>query len=411
MVNLTRILLLLALLTTPVTAQESQQWMIMLDEPPAAVVWAESLAQIEGDEKTGRGVAKAAVNQHLQEIESSQQQVLAALAATVADARVVFRVQKVLNGISVLAPAERVDVIRGLPGVREVRPVVPKHLTNSSSVPFLGTPTLWDGGGLGVTGSGVTIGIIDTGIDYIHTTFGGSGLAADYATNDSTTIADGFFPTAKIAGGFDFVGDDYDASDPDNAVPAPDDDPFDCNAHGTHVAGTAAGFGTDGGGATYVGGYGPGTDFGALTVGPGVAPEATLYALKVFGCSGETAVVEQALEWAIDPDDNGDFSDHLDVVNLSLTSPVGAEDDPTSIAADNAVLAGVIVVAAAGNDGSQHFIVGSPATADRAIAVAASWGPPTTPSSHAPYAWTPPREAPALTKRAAPISVPTSWPP
>ncbi len=63
-------------------------------------------------------------------------------------------------------------------------------------------------------------------------------------------IEPGTFPTVKVAGGYDFVGNDYDASSDDPALntPEPDPDPLDCNGHGSHVAGTAAGHGvlTDG---------------------------------------------------------------------------------------------------------------------------------------------------------------------
>lgn len=378
-----RILWLLALLAATPTAAETAQWMLLLEDPPAVTVWAATHEQHRADDEPARRrAATAAVRSHLARVETAQRHLLANLAEKSADGgtqpRALFRVQRVLNAIAVFAPAHDVADLATLPGVRAVHPVVPKRRTNSTSVPFLGSPTVWNAGGLGATGAGVRLGIIDTGIDYLHTTFGGSGLAEDYAANDPTTLADGFFPSLKVAGGYDFVGDAYDASNPAQATPLPDPDPMDCNGHGTHVAGTAAGFGTHGDGTTYAGAYGPELDFDALGIGPGVAPEAILYALKVFGCTGETAVVEQALEWAVDPDGNGDFSDHLDVVNLSLTSPLGAADDPTALAANNAALAGVMVVASAGNDGAQHFLVGSPATADHALAVAATWDPDAT---------------------------------
>ena len=65
------------------------------------------------------------------------------------------------------------------------------------------------------------------------------------------------------------------------------------------------------------------TPFGALRIGPGVAPQASLYALRVFGCNGGTGLTVQAIDWAIDPDSDGDFSDHLDVINMSLGSAFG----------------------------------------------------------------------------------------
>ena len=60
------------------------------------------------------------------------------------------------------------------------------------------------------------------------------------------------------------------------------------------------------------------------SIGPGTAPKASLYALKVFGCEGGTNLTARALDWALDPNGDGDFSDKLDVVNLSLGSDFGA---------------------------------------------------------------------------------------
>ena len=54
-----------------------------------------------------------------------------------------------------------------------------------------------------------------------------------------------------------------------------------------------------------------------------MAPNASLYALRIFGCGGVTDVVIQAIDWALDPNGDGDFSDHLDVINMSLGSNDG----------------------------------------------------------------------------------------
>ena len=247
---------------------------------------------------------------------------------------------------------------------------------------------MWEAAGL--TGEGITIGIIDSGIDYLHADFGGPAAAAAYAANDTTVITDtlnrqALFPTVKVVGGWDFVGDDYTGgggghpASLSSSIPQPDPDPAPCYAnsntanHGTHVAGTAAGYGVNADGSTYTGTYRANLNFANFKIGPGVAPQALLYSLRVFGCTGDTEVADAAIEWAVDPNHDGDFSDHLDVINLSLGSPHGgAEDDSTSVAANNAALAGVIVVAAAGNDGDAYYSVNTPATAARAIGVAGS---------------------------------------
>jgi len=364
----------------PEPAAPRIQVMVELDATPAAEVYGRELERLRPwlERVAAEAAARRAARTQLAAVEAAQRRTVAALTGGAIGARELYRLGRVLAAVAVAVEPGKVAAIRRLPGVRSVRRVVPKRPANSTSVPFLGVPEeVWDAMAFGATGEGISIGVVDTGVDYLHADFGGSGLAADYAANDPTTTGDGFFPTVVVAGGWDFAGDGYDAASDDPAAftPNPDPDPMDCNGHGTHVAGTAAGRGVDGSGATYTGGYGPTTPFDELAVGPGVAPAATIYALKVFGCSGETALVEQALEWAVDPDGDGDFSDHLDVVNLSLTAPVGGAGDPTAVAADNAALAGVIVVASAGNDGDTHFVAGSPGSASRAISVAATWDP------------------------------------
>ena len=140
-------------------------------------------------------------------------------------------------------------------------------------------------------------------------------------------------------------------------VPHPDPNPLDCNGHGTHVAGTAAGSGVLANGTTYTGPYNATTISGNIVdVGPGVAPKADLYAIRVFGCDGSTDVTVDAIEWAVDND--------MDVINMSLGSSFGTADDPSAVASTNAAKAGVIVVTSAGNSGPNQYITGSPGTAD-----------------------------------------------
>src|SRR5207302_1649771 len=129
---------------------------------------------------------------------------------------------------------------------------------------------------------------------------------------------------------------------------------------------THANFGGPGTAAAYTGPSNAST-IGApdeWNVGPGVAPKADLYAVRVFGCAGVTDVVVDAIEWAVDND--------MDVINMSLVSPFGSKDDPVAVASTNAAKAGVIVVASAGNSGASPYVTSSPASADGAISVAAN---------------------------------------
>ncbi|HEY3232440.1 MAG TPA: S8 family serine peptidase, partial [Roseiflexaceae bacterium] len=308
---------------------------------------------------------------------------------TALGARVLFQTSLAYNGIAVAVDARQLDRLRALPGVAGVHVIPLKQRSNADAVPFIGAPAVWSAPH-GATGSGISIGVVDSGIDYTHADFGGPGTPAAYAGNNRTIIEPGTFPTAKVFGGIDLAGDTYDAAnaDPTRRIPHPDPDPLDCNGHGTHVAGTAAGFGVAADGTTYHGPYASGVDFSAFRVGPGVAPEAQLYALKVFGCSGSTALLTLAVERAIDPNGDGDPSDHLDVLNISVGSLFGGDDDPDAVAVDNAVRAGVVVVAAVGDTGNTFYATDSPASAQLAISVGASFdaarATPTTPADSLP---------------------------
>lgn len=365
-----RPLALLIVVSAPLAiAQERGIYLLELEAPAAVSVYAEALAKASARDAT------SAVRRHIDEIERAQRAVIDAFVAKSASGgEVLYRTQRVCNGIAVHADPARVAELQRLPGVKHVHRLRPVHLQTSTSMPFIEMPALWEGLGLGLTGEGIRIGIIDTGIDYLHQDFGGSGNPNDHTVNNTRVIGDGFFPTLKVVGGFDFVGDDYDAFDPVNSIPQPDPDPMDQHqsGHGTHVAGIAAGFGVTGAGSTYTGSYGPEMPFGLMQIGPGAAPRALLYALKVFGLGNASFIVIPAIEWAVDPNQDGDFSDHLDVINLSLGDDYAPNDDPEAVACENAALAGVIVVSSAGNDGDVYFATGSPGSAPRVISVAAS---------------------------------------
>ena len=276
--------------------------------------------------------------------------------------------QYAYNGIKVRLPSRQVAALAKLPGVVAVHAVPTYKFDNRRSVPFIGSHAVWQD--YGDTGQGQTIAVIDTGIDYTHANFGGPGTEAAYDANDSDVIESGTFPTAKVIAGWDFVGDAYNPENTDGTeVPAPDPDPLDCNGHGSHVAGSAAGFGVKSDHTTYTGPYNASTYATSFGIGPGVAPKAKLVALKVFGCDGGTNVLTDALEWIATY--NATHADAIDVVNMSIGGIGG--DYTADAAASNALVAdGVSVVASAGNEGPNAYMTGSPGNATGVISVAAS---------------------------------------
>lgn len=222
---------------------------------------------------------------------------------------------KVFSGANVHIPAGLEKDLKALPYVKGVHRDQKVQITLDESISIINADKIWLD--YGVYGEGIKVGIIDTGIDYNHPDLGG-----------------GFGEGFKVAGGYDFV---------DN-----DNDPMDEHSHGTHVAGIVAANGES---------------------VKGVAPEATLYALKALSSAGYgfNSDVIAAIEWSVDPNNDGDPADRLDIVNMSLGGP-GNSDDPMSVAVDNAVSMGVTFCIAAGND-RDYYTIGSPGTARKAITV------------------------------------------
>jgi subtilisin family serine protease len=294
-------------------------------------------AQTGGDRERARRDRKVTVDR-----EQSDFLVRSLLAAP--GTRVLARVSHVLNAVFLEVDAAALARIARDPAVARVAPVGRYEVDLSETVPYVGASAVH---GLGFDGTGVRVAVLDSGIDYTHAAFGGSGDPVDFATNDPTVIEEGTFPTAKVVGGTDFVGPTW----PDTPL-APDPDPLDDGpdgGHGSHVGHIIGGLG-------------------------GVAPGTSLYAVKVCSsvstsCSGVALI--QGMEFAVDPDGDGDTSDHVDVVNMSLGSPYGQPfDDDLSLAVDNATALGVLTVASAGNSADKPFVTGSPAAAATALSVA-----------------------------------------
>jgi len=202
------------------------------------------------------------------------------------------------------------------------------------SIPFLGVDKLHKEG---ITGKGVKIGVIDTGIDYHH-----------------PDLQDAF------KGGYDFVDNDSDPMETtyDDYIKAgspvpPEGASTYYTDHGTHVSGTIAGRAKNTSGVSV----------------KGIAPDAELYGYRALGPYGTGGIdnILAGIDRAV--------SDGMDVINLSLGIDLNDPQFPTSTAINNAVLNGVTAVVSAGNSGPSMYTLGSPGAAALALTVGASSAP------------------------------------
>lgn len=318
-----------------------------------------------------------------------------AVAATALGGRVTNRFQFLLNAVVVEIAPDRVLGLAKVPGVVSIGPNRTYNREHTTSMPLIRASDVWAGTYTGgsFTGAGVTVAVIDEGIDYTHAHFGG---AENYDDSDPTVLGETgmeYFPPTdltnlianremKVIGGYDFVGDDYNAAGSGSQLIAvPDPDPIGCPfSHGTHVAGTVAGYGVDDLGETFTGDYTDGDDLFTdyplsslddFLIGPGAAPEAYLVSLRVFGCAGSvnTDILLASFEEAATQTYLGE---DVDVVNMSLGSPYGGTgpDDFMNGAQEALADLGIVVVASAGNNGDFYLVSGAPGSAKTTISVA-----------------------------------------
>ncbi|KAM0282157.1 hypothetical protein ACHAQH_003197 [Verticillium albo-atrum] len=179
----------------------------------------------------------------------------------------------------------------------------------------------------GITGKGLRIGIVDTGIDYTHPALGGC-----------------FGPGCLVEYGADLVGDGYDGTQPPN----PDGDPFEeCNGHGTHVAGIIAALENP---------------LGFTGASPGVK----IGMFRAFGCSGMTTI--DALMAAT----SKAYEEGSDIITGSVGSASGWSQNPFALLVSRIVEAGVPCTFSAGNEvgGTEGlFGISAPSTGDGVISV------------------------------------------
>ncbi|MFL6195435.1 MAG: S8 family serine peptidase [Thermoanaerobaculia bacterium] len=247
-----------------------------------------------------------------------------------------YSFDRLWNGISAEVPPADVPKLARMPEVKNLYPVVamalperePQDEINLSTAVAMTQADVAQNQ-LGLTGRGIRVAILDTGIDFDHPDLGGC-----------------FGAGCRVEVGYDFVGDAYNTDGTSaayNPVPHPDAIPDDCAGHGTHVAGIV---GANGG----VRGVAPGVTFGAY---------------RVFGCQGTTSsdIMIAAMERIL--------ADGANVVNISIGAAYQWPQYPTAQAADRLVQKGIVVVVSAGNDGARGaYAVSAPGVGQKVITVA-----------------------------------------
>jgi subtilisin family serine protease len=364
-------------------------------------------AQAKGGDLTKSKTPSSAAKQRVKAIGSTVDAVRAAVEQSDADATELYSTEYTVPGVAVVADVAALRKVAARSDVESIIPLTPKKIVDptvnadSGAAPSGVDPSLTKPGADGVTpknaasdvytrsldawqqtgrtGKGVNVAVLDTGLDYTQADFGGPGTTAAYQAALANTGAPtaGSYDGGKFLGGYDFAGPTYNADSTDPAydpTPKPDDNPIDGKGgdHGTHVSGTIAGYGLDADKKTYRGDYTKLTtqQVQDMWVGPGTAPQAGLYALKVFGDNGgSTDLTGAALDWVGQALTEGK---DINVLNLSLGSDYGAPDDPDNAKIDALTARGVLPVIASGNADDFTDIGGSPGNAEGALTVAAS---------------------------------------
>ncbi|MBQ4845340.1 S8 family serine peptidase [Pseudoalteromonas sp. MMG005] len=258
---------------------------------------------------------------------------------------------KVIGQTRILAPTliveaskEALAAIEKDARVERVLPMFDSELHIAESSDYIkATPVRTEGL---ATGMGQKVAVLDTGIDYTHKIFNeaaGTVEAYEAAQADPTTVA---WPQGQVKGGYDYMRNDADPIENDPAVPTEENSP---TSHGTSVSHSVT----------------------------GIAPDVELYVYSVCGGGCPSAAQAAALESAMDPNGDGDISDRVDVINMSLGGEFGDTYTGSGVQylIQRAVGLGVNVVVSAGNDGDHPFRIGGPSTTPNALSVGAMTHP------------------------------------
>lgn len=324
------------------------QLAVKLSDPPLVVAVGANAKQL------GIAMSDSAQRAYLAAIKQKQDAVMAQISAM--GGTELGRVSKGHNALMVSIDSSHIADIHGVAGVVAVRPLA--DYTISAGDPTLAVTAAYMGAtavqNSGVTGAGVRVAMLDTGIDYTHYNLGGSGLVSDYAIAKAaaaSTPPPALFPTSKVIGGFDFTGEVW-----PNGPLAPDANPLDLNGHGSLTSDSLGGASLDG-------------------LHKGVAPGTQLYAVKVCSsvstsCSG-VAILE-GIDFALDPDNTGTLDHAVDLISMSIGGNFGQREEDDSEMFTDVVNFGVFAVISAGNSGDIPYIVGGPAATPEVLAVAAT---------------------------------------
>ncbi|MBV9404349.1 MAG: S8 family serine peptidase, partial [Acidobacteriaceae bacterium] len=327
------------------TATGAVQLAIKLQDPPLVLAVGANAKQ--------NGIAMSADQQraYLAQLKQSQDAVMAQVSAL--GGTELGRVSKSHNALFVSIDRSQMKALGNIAGVAAVRAVVNHEISLAETLPYVGATAVQN---TGVTGQGIRVAMLDTGIDYTHYNLGGSGNVADYhiASADPTVLPPAnLFPTAKVIGGYDFVGDVW-----PNGPLAPDPNPIDLAGHGTHTSDIVGGHSNDG-----------------LHVG--TAPGVQLYAVKVCSsvsssCSGVGML--EGLDFALDPNNTGTLNNAVDVISMSIGGSWGLREDDLSEAFTDVVNFGVMSVVSAGNDGNIPYVAAHPGSTPEVLDLAATHG-------------------------------------
>lgn len=338
------------------SANDKVQVIVKLSQPAAALKNSVTKDQIKQQRKLGKPtlngtrsvgadrIDKNQVNSNLDQ----QTKSLTNLRSSGVKVEVKRQFTKAFNGYSATVSFGDLDKIAADNNVEAIYPDGKVQATDVNSINSMAAANLPGTGNSTLTGQGVVVAVIDTGVDYSHPDLLGPNGLLD----------------RKFIGGYDFVNNDP--------------DPYDDEGHGTHVAGIIAGS----------------RDKNDPNV-VGAAPDAKILAYKVLDSTGwgTDSQVIAGIEQAI--------YDGADIMNLSLGSANGFPDDPTAEAINNANSAGVLPVVSAGNSGPDYGdsmgTIGSPGTAMGALTVAAMDGNPAYPSINFTINYTEPAVVPAST--------------